>query len=407
VALLLIILVGRAIAGPEKGGPSGSGVTTTTLGAVESSTTQGSTTTSTEPVSALQKVELVEVATGLAQPVLVTSPPGDDRIFVVERVGRLTILEPDGTHTNFLDIVDRVKTDGIEQGMLGLAFHPDFADNGRFFVYYTNLDSARTLSEFAVGASPSEGDPDSEKILYSKPQPPRSTDIRHYGGMLQFGPDGYLYVSSGDGANASDQPQNLDSLFGKILRLDVDSGDPYGTPSDNPFADGGGAPEVWAYGLRNPWRYWIDATGGNIYIGDVGFGEREEVDVVSLAEGAGSNFGWANVEGTVCFQEDPCDPADYVLPAVEYDHEAGCSITGGVVYRGEDIPEIQGTYFYTDWCKGWIRSFIWDNGQVTEEKDWSEELGNAGQIDGFGVDSRQEMYIATHDGKVLKFVPVR
>ncbi|HKX73990.1 MAG TPA: PQQ-dependent sugar dehydrogenase [Acidimicrobiia bacterium] len=381
--------------------------TTSTAPGGTTSTTSGSSTTDTS-IAPLGALSLQPVATGLGQPTYALAPAGSERIWVVERPGRITVLESDGSVTaTFLDIQEQVAFDGIEQGMLGLAFHPEFPDDPRVFVYYVAEGVGRRLSEFTT-VSEVEADPDSERILFEATQPPRSTDIRHYGGMVQFGPDGFLWISSGDGANASDQGQNSEGLFGKILRIDVDSGDPYGIPPDNPFVDGGGGQEVWAYGLRNPWRFSIDAEGGNIYIGDVGFGAREEINVLSLAEGGGSNLGWANVEGTVCFQEDPCDPADYVLPAVEYDHDDGCSVAGGQVYRGPAIPELHSVYFYSDWCQGWIRSFVWDGEAATDERDWTEELGGSpGQVNAFGLDGAGEILVVTHGGDILRLVANR
>jgi glucose/arabinose dehydrogenase len=405
-ALFLIGLVFRSLVG----GPGSE--TTTSAGGSSTTRTPGEVTTtaagSTTSVPPLASVALQLVGSGFGQPTYALAPPGSDRIWVVERPGRVSIIESDGSVAAepFLDIQDQVAFDGIEQGMLGFAFHPDFPTDPRVFIYYVTEGNARRLAEFT--ATEDSADPATERVLFEADQPPRSTDIRHYGGMVQFGPDGYLWVSSGDGANASDQGQNPDGLFGKILRIDVDQGDPYGIPDDNPFVDGDGGAEVWAYGLRNPWRFSIDPEGGNIYIGDVGFGAREEIDVLPLATGGGSNLGWANVEGTVCFQEDPCDPSDYIVPAVEYDNPGeGCAVTGGQVYRGSAIPELQGVYFYADWCQGWIRSFVWDGQRATEEKDWTEELASPGQINAFGLDGAHEILVVTHGGDIHRLIANR
>lgn len=383
--------------------PTTSTSSETTADTSPSTTLDGSSTT----LAPLGGLALEPVVSGLAQPTYAVSPPGSDRIWVVERPGRIRIIEGDGSvrPEPFLDIQDRVAFDGIEQGMLGFAFHPDFPTDGRVFVYYVGNGDNRRLVEFM--ANEDVADPDSERVLVDADQPPRSSDIRHYGGMLEFGPDGYLWISSGDGANASNQGQNPEGFFGKILRIDVDSGDPYAIPADNPFAEGGGGPEVWAYGLRNPWRFGIDFVGGDIYIGDVGFGAREEINILPLATGGGSNLGWANVEGTICFQEDPCDPADYVLPVIEYDHDDGCSVSGGHVYRGTAIPELAGTYFYADWCQGFVRSFRWVGGEATEQIDWTEELGSPGQVNAFGLDGNGEILIVTHDGNISRVVANR
>jgi glucose/arabinose dehydrogenase len=363
----------------------------------------------TEPASPLQGLELVQVGTA-QQPTMITAPSGDDRLFVTERFGQVKVIQSDGTTSTFLDITDRVLAGGIEQGLLGLAFHPDFAENGRFFVYYTDRpDANRQVSEFAVSPTdPNSADASTEKVLYERRQPDEATDIRHYAGMLKFGPDGYLYVSSGDGASARTQPQDPNTFFGALLRLDVDSGDPYGIPPDNPFADGvDGAPEVWAFGLRNPWRFDIDPVTNLIVIGDVGQGDIEEINVASITSG-GYNFGWANMEGSNCFFEAGCNPADYTQPVIEYDHSVGCSVTGGVTYRGAAIPELAGTYFYGDWCQGWIKSFEYLGGSVTNEQEWTDDLGGPQeQLNVFGTDGAGEIVIGRMSGELLRIEPVR
>jgi glucose/arabinose dehydrogenase len=310
-----------------------------------------------------------------------------------------------------------VLVEGIEQGLLGLAFHPGFAENGRFFVYYVNREGQRQLSEFSVSPDdPNRADPASESVVFQLDHPADATDIRHYAGDIHFGPDGYLWVSSGDGADARGQGQNPETMFAAVIRIDVDSGDPYGIPPDNPFVNGGGAPEVWAYGLRNPYRIWIDVTDGIIYVSDVGLETWEEINAVPIDEGGGYNFGWANMEGSRCLFEEECNPADYTQAVLAYpnsirspesDHPDGCAVTGGVVYRGAEIPEIDGHYFYSDWCSQWIRSFRLVDGQVTEQTDWTGELGEIGQVNSFGIGGDGEMYLVTHEGKVAKFVATR
>jgi hypothetical protein len=341
---------------------------------------------------------------------VLTSPPGDDRLFVVERVGVIRILDANRELLGpaFIDLTDRVLANGIEQGLLGLAFHPDYANNGRFFVYYTDQGGRRQLSEFQVSVSdPNLASPDTERVLVELEQPPDATDIRHYAGQLAFGPDGYLWMAMGDGADSRDQGQDPNTMFGAISRIDVDGGDPYGIPPENPFVGGGGAGEVWAYGLRNPWRFSIDSGDGLIYIADVGHADQEEINVLPIDEG-GFNLGWSDVEGTRCFHVQDCDLANYTAPVITYSHEEGCSVTGGYVYRGTEIPELAGTYFYSDWCSQWIRSFKYAGGQVTEERDWSADLGQLGQINTFGVDASGELYLATHnEGIVARFVADR
>lgn len=359
---------------------------------------------STTTLAPLQGLAVELVVEGLDQPTFVTSPPGDGRLFVVERVGTVVIVDPERglLPDPFIDLRDRVSSGGIEQGLLGLAFHPDYADNGRFFVYYTDLGANSRLVEHRVGSHPDQADAGGERVVLAFDQ---FVD-RHYGGMLLFGPEGFLYVSLGEGGKASAHAQNPDSMLAAILRLDVDHGDPYATPADNPFAAGGGAPEVWAKGLRNPWRFSIDPVEGLVYIADVGHTEWEEINVVPL-EGGGYNFGWLPMEGSRCFQGRTCDPTGKVLPVVEYSHAEGCSVTGGFVYRGQAIPELVGHYFYADWCGGWVRSFRYLDGEATEARDWSADVGEIGQVNSFGLDAAGELYLATHEGSVYRIVPER
>jgi hypothetical protein len=357
----------------------------------------------------LQEIRLETVAQDFRQPTVLTAPIGDERLFVVQRVGVIRILDADRQmlESAFLDISDRVLANGIEQGLLGLAFHPDYASNGRYFVYYTDRDGRRQLSEFQVSVSdPNLTSPDTEKVLFEFEQPPDATDIRHYGGQLGFGPDGYLWVSLGDGADSRAQGQDPNTLFGTVSRIDVDNGDPYAIPPENPFVDGGGAPEVWAYGLRNPWRFSIDPVDRLIYIADVGHADQEEINVLPIDEG-GFNLGWSDVEGTRCFHVQDCVLANYTAPTLTYSHADGCSVTGGYVYRGSAIPELAGTYFYSDWCSQWIKSFRYVEGQVTEERDWTADLGQVGQVNSFGVGGDGELYVVTHEGVVARFVADR
>lgn len=382
---------------------------TTTGDGSTASTTLGSGTTNPS-LPEMKSLRLELVFDGFRQPTVLTAPTGDDRIFVAQRVGVIRILDVNGEILDpaFLDITDRVLAGGIEQGLLGFAFHPDYDTNNRFFVYYTDKGGNRQLSEFTSTVSDANrANSDSERVLWEMEQPPDATDIRHYAGNVAFGPDGYLWFTSGDGADSRDQGQDPNTMFGAIMRIDVDNGDPYGIPANNPFVEGGGAPEVFAYGLRNPWRFSIDPVERLLYIGDVGHADQEEVNVVSIDEG-GYNFGWSNMEGTRCFHESGCDPADYTSPAITYSHEVGLSVTGGYVYRGSDIPELNGTYFYSDWVSSWIRSFQFVDGRVTEEVDWTEEVGGSvGQPNTYGIDGHGEMYLLTHGGQVYKFTAVR
>ena len=376
--------------------------TATTAASPEPTTTvPPATTTTTEPLAPLIGLEL-EMIAEVHRPVVALPLPGATGLLVVDQQGIIVTVDEDGTVADFLDLTDRVGANGIEQGLLGLALHPKFLSNGRFFAYYTAPDNDSHLVEFGLTAD-GVGDPDSERELLFFEQP---TD-RHNAGTLVFGPDGYLWLSLGEGGAASDNAQNPETLLSSLLRLDVEGKEPYEVPADNPFVDGGGAREVWAYGLRNPWKFSIDPVDRMIYIGDVGHSEWEEIDVVSMDTGAGSNFGWLPMEATHCFISG-CDPSLYTAPALEFSHEGGnCSVTGGVVYRGQAIPEFDGHYFYADWCGGWIRSFKLVDGEATEQADWSEQLGNVGQVTSISPDANGELLITTWDGGVYRILPIR
>lgn len=419
IALIVGVVFFRG--GDPEGSPTttpAAGETTTEPG--EGSTTDPGSTTLPGPVlPELQGVELELVYEGFRQPVGITAPPGDDRLFVTQRVGVIRILDENRELVDpaFLDITDRVLAGGIEQGLLGLAFHPDYASNGRFFVYYTARPNIRRLSEFSVlTTDPNQSLPSSEKVIFQFSQPENSADIRHYGGNVLFGPDGFLWVSSGDGADSRAQGQDPNTIFGTVMRIDVDGGDPYTVPPDNPFAAGGGAGEVWAYGLRNPWRFSFDPVDRQIYIADVGHNTREEINVVPYDQGGGYNFGWSDMEGDRCFHLTGCDPDDYTSPTLVYLHRNAAgevvtdrgSVTGGFVYRGAEIPELDGTYFYSDWVAQWIKSFRLVEGEVTEERDWTDELGGpVGGVTSFGLDGHGELYLVVFEGRVYKFIAVR
>lgn len=331
------------------GTTAGAGAATTT-GAEPAQTTADSTAAPTTlpavPLSSI-RVDVEPVSDGFEQPVFAAARPGDDRLFVIDQPGRLYAVDLDsGRRDLILDITDRVRFSG-EQGLLGLAFHP--TDPERMFVHYSARDGATTLVEHRLGFD-GAAEPGSERLVFGHPQPAGN----HNGGMIAFGPDGYLYVALGDGGGADDQfgnGQDPHSLLGTILRLDVDSATPYAIPADNPFADGiEGAPEVWAWGLRNPWRFSFD--GDDVWVADVGQATWEEVDLLD-ARTPGSNAGWSVLEGTHCFRSDPCESDPYVAPVFEYRHDGGrCSISGGVVYRGSAVPELTGAYLFGDWCSG-------------------------------------------------------
>jgi len=299
-------------------------------------------------------------------------------------------------------LTDRVGSGGIENGLLGLAFHPDYASNGRMFLYYTDLELDSRLSEFTTsGLGAGVAERATESILFEVDQ----EGIRHRAGMLQFGPDGFLWVALGDGGLGDDSSQDLSSLQGNLLRLDIDSGDPYAIPVTNPFAGSDdGRDEIWAFGLRNPWRYSIDHETRLVYIGDVGQANWEEINVASI-DTPGLDFGWPNFEGVDCYQpSDGCDMTGWEEPTLAYNHEVGCSITGGYVYRGTALPELVGHYFYADWCNGMIRSFKYVDGQVTDERDWTTMLAGAGQVASFGIDGNGEMLVVDSNGTIHRIV---
>lgn len=336
-------------------------------------------------------LRLQEVASGLSSPVYVTSPADDARLFVVEQQGRIRIIENGQLiATPFLDISQRVSSGG-ERGMLSLAFHPQYRSNGFFFVYFTGPAGEIRVERFTVSGNANVATTGSAKVLLTVPHP-RSN---HNGGLAIFGPDGMLYLGLGDGGGAGDPDangQNANTLLGALLRIDVNSGDPYGIPPGNPYAGAaGGRGEVWATGLRNPWRFAFDAQAGNLYVADVGQGRLEEVNVVR-ADRAGVNYGWNILEGTACYNSSSCNRQGLELPALEYDHSGGaCSVTGGFVYRGAAIPEITGHYFYSDYCAGFLKSFRYVNGTATDDRTWS--VGNVGNVTSFGQDAAGELYL--------------
>ncbi|MGH8873056.1 MAG: PQQ-dependent sugar dehydrogenase [Acidimicrobiia bacterium] len=342
---------------------------------------------------------LQPVASGLSSPLLVASPPGDARLFVVEQGEDIEIISGGSVlGTPFLDLG---VTSGGERGLLGLAFHPQYATNGKFYVNYT-IGSVSRISEFTVSSDPNRADLGSERVLLTVDQP----FTNHNGGMLLFDEAGYLLIAFGDGGGGGDpgnRAENPNNLLGKLLRIDVNTasgGRQYGIPPDNPFAQGGGAPEVYILGLRNPWRFDLDA--GLLYIGDVGQGQREEVTILPAAS-AGANLGWNTWEGTGCFQA-PCFITGFTFPQVEYTHAEGCSVTGGFVYRGSAIPGLAGTYFYGDFCAGRIHSLVYDGGIVSKHIDRASELGVVSQLSSFGYDSSNELYVTSLGGQVYKIV---
>lgn len=343
------------------------------------------------------------IASGLASPVGIAHAD-DERLFILERSGRIRIWQNgDLLAEPYLDITDRVGAGG-ERGLLGLAFHPRYTETGTFFVNYTDLNGNTHIAQFSVRSdNPDQADPGSEKQLLFVEQP----FPNHNGGALAFGPDGYLYIGLGDGGSAGDpldNGQSLDTLLGKILRIDVDQGDPYSIPDSNPFANGGGLPEIWAYGLRNPWRFAFDRQMGDLYIGDVGQNQHEEIDFQPAASPGGDNYGWNIFEGDACFASDPCSEAGLEAPIYTYTHaEAGCSVTGGMVYRGAALPEWQGIYLFGDYCSGMVGGLLAPSSQeVTGGWQHAWLFNGAGNISSFGEDSTGEVYLADLNGTIYQ-----
>ena len=361
------------------------------------------------PLIVAFSVIAVPVVSGLNAPMFVTAPAGDARLFIVERAGRIVVATQNGVvaPVPFLDISARVSTAG-EGGLLSMTFDPQFGVNGFFYVYFTDLTGDIAVERFRVSIiNPDVADPAPLRIITIT----HRAFTNHKGGLVAFGPDGFLYLATGDGGGGGDplgNGQNLDSLLGKLLRIDVSNTSiaaPYAIPPTNPFVgQAGRRGEIWAFGLRNPWRYAFDPPTGSLYIADVGQNRIEEVDVVTAAS-SGLNYGWNITEGTLCFPADPCDRTGITLPVLEYAHDAsgGCSITGGFVYRGNAFPEIQGRYFYSDFCSGWLRSFVHSGGAATSPREF---IANMGQVVSFGEDGLRELYVLTGGGQVLRLVRV-
>ena len=344
------------------------------------------------------------VARGLSDPLYLTAPAGDARLFIVEQAGRIRIVK-DGRllPTPLLDLRDSVGAGG-ERGLLGLAFHPAYARNGRFYVDYTDKHGDTRIKRFAVSGDPDRADPASGTQLLFIAQP----YANHNGGLVMFGPDGMLYVGMGDGGSGGDphgNGQKRSTLLGKLLRLDVDGGDPYAIPADNPFLGAAGArPEIWATGLRNPWRFAFDRVTGLVYVADVGQNLWEELDIVPAAR-AGLNYGWNVMEGAHCYAGTGCDTTGLVVPALEYDHSYGCSIIGGFVYRGRASPALAGQYFFSDYCQGWLRSITYQNGRITARTLWN--VPRLGQVLSFGEDGAGELYVLSDNGNVYRIAEAR
>jgi glucose/arabinose dehydrogenase len=343
------------------------------------------------------------VGEGLQQPLFVASPADPRRLFVLEQPGRVRLLlDGELLPQPFLDLTDRVSCCG-ERGLLGLAFHPGYSGNGRFFVNYTDSNGDTVVAEYARSAGdPARADPAAIRILLQIDQP----FPNHNGGMLAFGPDGFLYIGTGDGGAGGDplnHAQNLSSKLGKLLRIDVDR-----HPEPPPGNLAGADPDVWAYGLRNPWRFSFDRATGDLYIGDVGQNRFEEVSVAGSGEGSG-NYGWPIMEGLHCFRPNSgCDEAGLILPAVEYPLNPECSVIGGYVYRGGAIPGLVGRYLYGDHCSNRIWSFRWRDDEPVEHIELTEDLDARDLLAGlssFGEDAAGELYVTSLGGRVYRVDP--
>ncbi|MEZ4668673.1 MAG: PQQ-dependent sugar dehydrogenase [Anaerolineae bacterium] len=344
-----------------------------------------------------------EVASGFSRPLFLTDPnDGTNRLFVVSQEGQIWIVADGATlPAPFLDISKLVSRDANERGLLGLAFHPNYAENGLFFVDYTDVRGNTVVARYSVSSSdPNLADPQSALFLLGADQPYPN----HNGGHIAFGPDGYLYIGLGDGGSQGDpqrNAQNGNSLLGKILRIDVDNGTPYGIPADNPYASVGVfLPEIWAMGLRNPWRFSFDQLTGDLYIADVGQNIYEEVNFQPAGAG-GINYGWNIMEGKHRYSGEPV-PDGLRAPIFDYTHnEGGCSVTGGYVYRGESLPALQGIYFFGDYCSG----IIWDSFRKPDGT-WQTTPFDDTQysISSFGQDHTGELYLVNQGGSILKLV---
>lgn len=340
------------------------------------------------------KVALTKVAMA-ENPSAGTAGPGGT-VWIAERAGTVRVLSGQGLGEPVLDITAETTTDG-ERGLLGVAFDKDFA---HFYISFTDLQGTSTVDEFAVRKGKIQ--PATRRTVLTQPQPYSN----HNGGDIKFGPDGCLYIALGDGGSGGDphgNGQNLGTLLGKLLRIDPSGGEPYAIPPDNPFVnDPGARPEIWAYGLRNPWRFSFDAGTGDLLIGDVGQSAWEEIDWAPARSRGGENYGWSRMEGTHPFR-DGTEPADHVPPVHEYDRTGlGCSVTGGFVYRGKTIPALRGRYVYSDYCDGTLRTLRLKDGKVTEVGD----LGvGGGEVVSFAQGPHRELYVLDIGGSVYRVDP--
>lgn len=356
------------------------------------------------PAGEPEGVDLEEIITGLDQPVYLThAGDGSGRLFIVEQDGRVLVMEDPGAEPQpYLDLRAKVRARG-EQGLLSIAFHPSFAGNGYIFASYTNTNGDTVIERYTANpAGNGRPDPDSAVVIITVEQP----FANHNGGLIKFGPDGYLYMGLGDGGSGGDPQghgQNPDTLLGALLRLDVDAVQSGGSlaPPDNPFVNGPGRDELWAIGLRNPWRFSFDRVTGDLYIGDVGQSAREEINFQPAGSPGGQNYGWNIYEGTKRFSNGDA-VSDVVWPVAEYETgRDGCAVTGGYVYRGDLLPQLQGVYLYGDYCSGTIWGLIYDGEQWRNGLIMETDL----RISSFGEDEAGELYVIDHNGAVYRLVP--
>jgi len=363
-----------------------------------------------------EKYNWLKIAEGLRNPTVLThAGDGSGRLFVVQKSGLINIIA-DGQilEEPFLDIRENIHIRFFEQGLLGIAFHPNYAENGYFFVHYTDTQGNTKLVRYTVSSSDSNlADPKSRKVILYVEQP----WVNHNGGHIEFGPDGYLYIGLGFGRHDPDpegNAQNLDILLGKLLRIDVDSGNPYAIPDDNPFANGGGRPEIWAYGLRNPYRFSFDPKTGDLFIGDVGGEQREEIDFLSADFEGIPNFGWNYNEGNLSLAGRPATthykstverpPTGTILqaPITDYKHEeTRCAVIGGVVYHGAALPAWEGVYVYGDYCSGEIFALV-----PRDDGGWESRVlyESPIQVTSFGLDEDGELYVLDFGGEIYRLV---
>ncbi|MEO2095165.1 MAG: PQQ-dependent sugar dehydrogenase [bacterium] len=349
-----------------------------------------------------QSLKVTEIASGFSAPLYLTAPPGDtSRLFIVEQGGRIKIIK-NGTllSTPFINL-DPLTNGSGERGLLGLAFHPQYASNGKFYVSYTNTGNSSVVREYTVSANPDVASTGSFKDIFGPLSQPFSN---HNGGCIQFGGDGMLYAAYGDGGSANDpsnRAQNTTNLLGKMLRFDVDIAAPY-IPASNPFVGvAGTSDEIWAIGLRNPWRFSFDRSTADLWIGDVGQNAREEIDFETAGNG-GNNYGWRCMEGLSCtgLSGCTCNNAALTMPVDTYSHGFGCSVTGGYRYRGAAMPNFVGRYFYGDYCSGRIWSFAFNGSSISGKTEHTTDLGIPGgeNITSFGEDANGELYVVDASG---------